>query len=172
MGSRLFDRLVAAGLLVTCLLASALIVVRLRQEFSVGASAAMPPMPFKVGQTLPGLDRSVFDRSDRTLLMLVQSTCQYCTASMPFYEKVAGLPKRGSAFRLVAVTGDERGVSQRYLQGNKVMVDEIVTRPSSMGAVPTPTLVLLDRQGKVRNIWVGQLPPATEEEVTSQLTKS
>lgn len=60
--------------------------------------------------------------------------------------------------------------AQSYLEGLHVPID--VVRQSTLSSVyasATPTLMILNSEGKVTDSWVGQLSPKFEEEVISRL---
>ena len=74
-------------------------------------------------------------------------------------------PGEGS-LRLIAVFPQEVRQGQTYLNQLGVAVDEV--RQFQMGAIGvrgTPTLILVDNQGVVKESWIGKLPEAKEADV-------
>ncbi len=132
-----------------------------------------PPRPDPVGSariqpgtklSLPGVD---WGRSERTLLMVLSTTCRYCTESAPFYQRLAR--EHGGA-RLVAVTPQQVGEAQGYLSRLGIGVDEIRQADlDAIGVRGTPTLIMLDGDGSVLESWIGKLPPEKESEVLNRL---
>lgn len=154
------DLVVNVAILATCGLVGTAVVQRLSAE----PPAAAPP--FEVGgraESLPGVR---YDSADATLVLYVRSSCTYCTSSMPFYQSLSRQADRADV-RLVAVSAEDVDVSESYLRTHGVPVDQTVSfvgRP-----VPTPTLLLVDRRGSIRNVWVGQQKPEGEQQILSAI---
>jgi len=71
---------------------------------------------------------------------------------------------------LVAVLPQPVADGQKYLSKLGVSVDEVRQLPlDKIGVQGTPTLILLDASGIVRNSWVGFLPPEAELDVLNTL---
>ena len=134
------------------------------------AQRADPRIPPGTKAALPGVD---WAKNGRTLLLVLSRDCRYCTESAPFYRRLVSETEGREGVRLVAVfpQGVEEG--RQYLEGLGVNVHEIMqAAPSSTGAVGTPTLVIVDGDGVVRNSWVGQLAAPEESEVLNELKGS
>lgn len=116
--------------------------------------------------SLSGVD---WNKSDKTLLMVLSSNCRYCTESAPFYQQLAQQKVGREDVRLIAVLPQSVGEAQQYLSTHGISVDEI--RQPVTGAVyarATPTLIMVDKTGSVVESWVGKLPPEKEAEVLSR----
>jgi len=122
--------------------------------------------PIKAGTKL-SISDTQFATSGQTLILAISSTCHFCSESAPFYKKLA--QKRGN-IRLVAVLPQPVADGQKYLSKLGVSVDEVRQLPlDKIGVQGTPTLILLDASGIVRNSWVGFLPPEAELDVLNAL---
>ena len=114
---------------------------------------------------IPGL---TYGGPERTVLLFLSSTCIYCTESMPFYrflsERQRDVPRR---FRLVAVSKEDDSVMKKYLESNALSVDQIAAVPPEQPfrLRLTPTLVLVDKEGKATQSWVGALSEDNKAEV-------
>jgi hypothetical protein len=90
------------------------------------------PAGLTAGTQLPqiGLD---WGKSDRHLLLVLSTTCRYCTDSLPFYRKL--IEKRGTTEgpRVVAMFPQSQPEATAYLASAKLEVDEILQ--NSPGAV-------------------------------------
>ena len=123
---------------------------------------------YKPGETVSVQDVDLKE-ADATLLMFVRSTCVFCTDSMPFYSRLTReLRARPSSksLRVVVVTTDDSQTAATYLEKYAVQVDTIIAKtlpPSKVRA--TPTLLLVSRDGHVKNAWTGRLPQLQEEQV-------
>ncbi len=106
-------------------------------------------------------------RNGRTLVLVLQKGCGYCTDSAPFYQRLA---REAGSVRLVAALPDKVEVGRQYLSELAVPVEEVrQASPQALGAPGTPTLLLVDGSGVITDSWVGRLPPDKEDEVLSRL---
>jgi thioredoxin-related protein len=125
--------------------------------------------PIKVGTKLD-LPNADWDKSDKTLVMALSTNCRFCTESTPFYKKLAEKNANNENVRLVVVTPQDITEAKNYLEKHEVLVNRI--KQSTLNKIQvsgTPTLILVDRNGKVLNSWVGKLPPEKETEVIKSL---
>jgi thioredoxin-related protein len=116
---------------------------------------------------LAGTDLS---KEEKTLLLVLQKGCHFCTDSGPFYQRLAReAAARGNRVKLLAVLPQNEDEGRRYLSDLGVPIERVAQ--ASLGKLDvsgTPTLILLDR-GKVSDVWVGKLPDESEAEVLSKL---
>jgi hypothetical protein len=116
---------------------------------------------------LAGTDLS---KEEKTLLLVLQKGCHFCTESGPFYQRLAReASARGNRVKLLAVLPQDEEEGRRYLSDLGVPIERVAQ--ASLGKLDvsgTPTLILLER-GKVSDVWVGKLPDESEAEVLSKL---
>src|SRR5215218_2508142 len=140
----------------------------LAKQYLLTSTNARPHGP-EVGSKLEvaGLDLS---NEDRTLLLVLQKGCHFCTDSGPFYQRLAReSAARGGRVKLLAVVPHDAEEGRRYLGELGVPIERVAqARLGSLDVSGTPTLIMLDR-GKVSNVWVGALTPEREAEVISKL---
>jgi len=147
--------------------AAALCAVLAKQYLLTDADARMrgPEVGSKV--EVAGVDLS---GEERTLLLVLQKGCHFCTESGPFYRRLAReAAARGGRVKLLAVLPQDEEEGRRYL--NELgMTIERVARASlrKLDVSGTPTLIMLER-GKVSDVWVGALTPEREREVLAKL---
>jgi hypothetical protein len=109
--------------------------------------------------------------SDKNLIFAVSTTCHYCTESAGFYRRLVEECKQRHV-RTIAVLPQPPTEAEAYLKGEGVTVDEI-----RQAALPdleingTPTLLLVDRSGLVKSVWLGKLPSESESDVITSLTQ-
>lgn len=148
-----------------------LVVVLLAERFtarttpSTVSEATQNADTYAVGEhlDLPGLDPSA---SEATLVLVVRSTCPYCTASMPFYSSLSAMRSANPDRRLVAASWEAEDVTRRYLEEHHVVVDKILSvSPKSLRVPGTPTVILVNGKGTVQGAWVGKLSETHEQEV-------
>jgi hypothetical protein len=100
-----------------------------------------------------------------TLVLALQRGCRYCDESSPFYRRL-WQQRSGSEPRMIAVVPGDKAEVGKYLEDLGVEVDSIVNASlSDIHVSATPTLVLVDRSGRVSNVWVGKLDSNRENEV-------
>lgn len=104
----------------------------------------------------------------RTLVLGLQTGCHFCTESAPFFQKLAAAAAGGT--KIVAVLPQSLGDSKQYLAKLSVHVDEIRSAPlADITVIGTPTMLLVDGKGIVRNVWVGKLSEDRQSEVLSAI---
>ena len=153
-----------AILVVACLLAIVLVKSYLLSE----PRLALGPETESIKPAVSSLGID-WKANGQTLLLAISSSCRYCTESAPFYRKLA---ERKANTHLVAVLPQSVEDGRKYLNTLGVSVDEI--RQSSLeqiGVRGTPSLVLVDDSGVVKNFWVGRLRPDQETVVLDALGK-
>lgn len=144
------DTSVNIAILVTCLVTVTVVLDRYR----TGALSAVPSSPQDIlaeGQNAPSLAGVDYGRQSSTLLLFLNSSCRFCTQSMPLYQTLSKNKNKRSP-TLVAVSVEALEDTRAYLETYNVRVDEIVVHTTS---VPTPTLLLVDEAGVIRRRWVG-----------------
>lgn len=108
-----------------------------------------------------------WQKSPKTLLLALSTACHFCTESSPFYQRI--VKERGST-RLIALVPQAEEEGHTYLRNLGVGIDEVMQVPfRGMGLTGTPTLLLVDGNGVVSDVWIGALPPSKEDEVISRL---
>lgn len=129
------------------------------------AQRPAPPVP-QNGKpvTLADVD---WKKNGKTLLLVVSSTCRFCTDSAPFYQRL--VKERGSA-QVIALVPQPPEEGRAYMQKLGVEVADVrQVSLAELGVGGTPTLILVDGEGKVSGAWVGALQPDKENEVIGRL---
>jgi hypothetical protein len=157
-----------AIIVVACLLTTVLVkdYLLVNRPVATGNNAGSQPpkeFPIKVGTKFSGADME-FAGQGQTLILAISNTCHFCSESAPFYKKLAQTSERT---RLVAILPQPVGEGRKYLDKLGVSVDEVrqLSQLDRIGVRGTPTLMLLDASGVVKNLWVGFLPPEAELDV-------
>lgn len=114
---------------------------------------------------LPGVD---FTRHEKTLLITISTTCHFCNDSEPFYRQL--VQTDGLKTHLIAVLPQSQSEAESYVHSSIAPSLQVVSASlDSMGVSGTPTLLLVDGNGKVVKAWVGILDDAGQKQVQSQL---
>jgi hypothetical protein len=116
--------------------------------------------------SLPGVDWS---RSRQNLVLALSTTCHFCSESASFYKRlIPDATDHGT--RVVAVLPQPVNASRSYLDNLGVPVPQIFQGSlDSIDVGGTPTLLLVDANGKIRKAWAGKLEPEREDEVVASL---
>jgi hypothetical protein len=127
-----------------------------------------PRIPAGTKATLAGVD---WAKNGQTLLLVLSRDCHFCTESAPFYQRLTRETAEREGVHLIALFPQEVEEGRKYLNNLGVSINEIrQAAPGSTGASGTPTLILVDATGVVKNSWVGKLSAPEESEILSQLT--
>lgn len=121
-----------------------------------------PPAPYAVGQSFERLNGLEL-RSDVTFVLFVQTTCRFCSASMPFYGRL--VQQVGSA-NVIAVGPEPDDQIAKYFSDHRIELQR--TLQIARGDTKfrsTPTLLAINRQSMIIGRWSGQLSAAEETEV-------
>jgi hypothetical protein len=107
---------------------------------------------------------------DLNLVVAIRQGCHFCAESAPFYQRLAGLAKDSQKVHLLAVLPQDVAQGRDYLKKLGVPLAEIQQADlPAMKVRYTPTLILVDRAGAVRKVWVGKLSARREVEVLQEL---
>jgi|SRR2546423_4618552 len=113
---------------------------------------------------LPEVD---WQKNGQTLLLTLSTTCHFCTESATFYRR---LKQESNDTHLVAIFPQPTSEGEDYLKKLAVSVDEVRQVPfENLNVRGTPTLMLIDSNGEVKDSWVGKLPPNQETQVLTRL---
>jgi hypothetical protein len=109
-----------------------------------------------------------------TLVLALSKNCRFCQESVGFYQKLTALKNSSpQGLRMVAVLPESKEEAEGYLKDQRIGVDAVVSMPvSKIGVRGTPTLLLLDEQQQLQEMWVGKLNEAQEAEVMARLKKA
>ncbi len=151
----------AAIILLVCLIA-----VALGRNYFKGFSGASPVVT--IGSKAP-LDTAERSHGRATLVLVLSTTCHFCSESGTFYRAlVIECKKRGvHTVALFPQTVDE---GRAYLSSMGVSVDAI--QQASLRSIHvdgTPTLLLVGKRGFVDDLWTGKLPSEREGDLLSKL---
>jgi thioredoxin-related protein len=157
------------AIIVVCIVAS---VILIRREFFP------PPSPQEAAAAKPGerfdaLKAMVPAGADRALVIAVSPLCHFCNESMPFYKQLVDRRNQSrSGVKVIAAgpSAKAREDELKKFQDGGVQPDNVVEANFSSIKVPgTPTVMLVDHDGRVLGVWVGKLEEDREREVLKRL---
>ena len=121
-----------------------------------------------IKQALPDVD---WAKNKRTLVLAISTQCHFCTESAPFFQRIE--KERAKDLKLVAVLPQPVDDGRNYLEGEGVHVDDVKQAAlNTIGVNGTPTLLLVDGNGTVAQLWEGKLQPDQEGSVLAVLRKN
>jgi thioredoxin-related protein len=157
------------AIILVCIIAVGILI---RNNFFPPRPAGAPPEAAK-GETLAELRGVVPAGTSTALVMALSPTCHFCNDSMPFYKQL--LDKRNeskSPVKVIAAVpaAEAQSTEQKNLADHGIQPDAVVHVDFAKIKVPgTPTLLLVNDQGKVLDVWVGKLDASREREVLARL---
>ena len=152
---------------VSIILVAILLGTLLLKEYRIKKSDKPTTISAGTKLALPGID---WAKSEQTLLLVLQKGCHFCADSAPFYKRLVEEFGNRGTIKLIALLPQDSGEAKEYLNELGINIDNIRTvNPSSLGVTGTPTVLLIDRSGVVKGVWVGRLPADGESEILTRL---
>ena len=156
---------------VACLTLSVFVFYRLTGTGTAAPveSAAKTNAPYAVGESIAPFDGAPFSAARASIVLIVKSTCVFCTESMDFYRRISS--ERGATgVQIIAAAPESVASLQTYLGNYAVAVDHLRELPKSGYKISaTPTMLLVSRDGKVVKSFQGKLNSEQESEFLKSL---
>jgi thioredoxin-related protein len=157
------------AIILVCIIAAGILI---RNNF-FGPKPPTPLSEAKKGETLAALRDVMPAGTERALFVVVSPTCHFCNESMPFYKQLVDeRNQKGSAVKVIAAVPADaaKPEEEKHFTTAGIQPDALVTVDFAKIKVPgTPTLLLVDNQGKVLDVWVGKLDEPRQREVLARL---
>jgi len=117
--------------------------------------------------SVPDVDWS---KNNQTLVLALSTECHFCSESAPFYQHLIQAKTGSEAFEVIAVVPQPESEGRQYLRELGVNVEQVKqVELRTLGVQGTPTLLLVNKNGEVIDVWTGKLPQAKEVEVLERL---
>ncbi|HEX8565571.1 MAG TPA: thioredoxin-like domain-containing protein [Pyrinomonadaceae bacterium] len=153
------------AIVIVAVLLTVMIVQRI--FFTNPPTTSKPESP-SVGTELPLHDID-WSAQPKTVLLVLQKECRYCTQSAPFYQQLIQKVKSQN-LKLIAVLPGNKDESEKYLNEIGLSgLDVYQSQLSSLKIKGTPTVLIINNKGEVSNVWIGKLSSDKEVEVINQL---
>ena len=103
-----------------------------------------------------------------TLVLFAQSSCGACQKAEPFFKDLFA-DLKGKASVVLTSHGPERADELAY--GHALGLDDeaIKETPKGLRVKATPTLVLVDRDGKILDTWEGVGPASQQKQIREKI---
>lgn len=111
-----------------------------------------------------------WSKSEKTILLALKRDCRYCSESADLYRRLAeGLANRTDT-KLIGLLPENETNGPVYFDELRLPIRDIhYVSLSSLGIRDVPSLVTVDRNGRVTDIWVGKLSPRKELDLFKKL---
>lgn len=119
------------------------------------------------GAPMPAIAGVDFEEKEKTLILALNVNCGFCEKSLPFYERLLKNEQRkGYRTQIVAVFPNQEAEVADYVIYHHFRVKAIPQFDfSTISVEGTPTLLLVNDEGTLVNVWAGQLSAQSEGEV-------
>lgn len=153
------------------LMCAAVVVVAVQRFTLERPSAAPAPSASMAAGTVVTLGAEMPDEVQGALVLALSTTCQYCTASMPFYRRIAASDAVNSGrLQLIVASIQGEPAMKSYLASHDLPVAAILPAASTgLGIRATPTLVVVDSNRRVVGSWEGELGEERQTDVFDTL---
>ncbi len=166
-----FDRVTNIAVVV----AAIVLLLSFARSYFSDPPATFSPEPIKKGSILHEIAGLEFDKSSRTLILALSTTCRYCTQNLPFYKNLAKQIEDGgsSSTRLIALFPESRERVDAYTSVHNLSVSVVTDVNYPELEIPfTPSLILIDSNGEVLHSWDGTLSEDEQKDVHSAISEA
>lgn len=160
---------VANGFLIVAALAATIFLVD-RMRHGHGVVGAPPPV-YQQNETLPANLPIDIKTGDRALLLVLNTQCRFCTASMPAYKALT--ENRPVDVSVVVLGREPEDVLHNYIAGYGIRADRVASIPQGYFKSPlTPLVILIDHTRTVIDSWVGEMDSSQEGAVRRAMLRT
>ena len=129
------------------------------------------PRPVAAGDHLAAIPNVDWKQHRHTLVLALNTGCHFCEESIPFYQRLVDTQAPGgNDLGIVAVFPNDPEMVHQFMTKDNLGIRSLANIPLERVQVnATPTLILVDSNGRVERSWVGTLTPADELELFHSL---
>lgn len=103
-----------------------------------------------------------------SIVIAMTTTCSFCAASLPFYERLSAAVGNSPGVALLVVSPEPTERVRSFLKINRVQSSNVLQASlPSIGVVATPTVIALDSGGVVKRVFRGLLDDSRQNELLS-----
>lgn len=108
--------------------------------------------------------------TEQILLIAMTLDCEPCVESAPFYREIARRSRVSGRIDVIALFPTGTGQLTEFLNSHQLPLETVKTANfDEIRLSTTPTLILLDRSGKIVDFWIGKLSEEDEQHVLNRL---
>jgi hypothetical protein len=159
----LFSNIFTAGASIAALLICARVYMH--------SGPRQPIKPLRPGDHIGSIAGLKLD-APKTVLLAMSAKCHFCATSAPFYRRLnARRAEQHSSTSIIAVLPDTPEEASRFLQSANLDLPTLPGTPlDRLHVFATPTVLLVDRGGKVLDLWIGAATPQKEDQILAALS--
>lgn len=152
---------------VAVLVAAVLVTAYFGVLFFRGGSTGQTGNSPQPGLRLAAPDGYDFGQHDHTLILALSTDCAHCLADAPFYRELAYIAGAADCSHgLLALFPDDPDAVGDFQATHELWAPVVAnTSLDAIGVSGTPTIMLVDRDGAVERVWVGELSADREQEI-------
>lgn len=158
------------AVLVSCIVLTVFVIKsRGADPYNAPVLTSTIPGGVKAGDSFPAIEGIKFDATDRTLILALNTGCHFCEESIPFYKRLpTNRTRTGAGIQIVAIFPNETNEARKFLTAANLEFPVLGGQDfAKLRITGTPTLILLNRDGKVQSVWRGELPVSDQDKVLS-----
>ena len=154
------------------LLAASGVLIALSWGYFAQSQTPLAVAGMQRGQSLAQLPTVDYAGKTQTLLIAMNTQCQYCTESVSFYNTLADRVRPGSkGTRIVAVFPNKKDEVQKYVDSNGFRLETLADVDfATLNVSFTPTVMLVDSHGKLIDFWIGKVSTDIEQQILSTVS--
>ena len=138
-----------------------------RVAAAFGSKPAPRPPAYAAGETVD-VPAAWYSDADTTLILFARADCGACQKAKPFLTKIVGLMNtRGAAYMAHKAAKDVEDV--QFATSLGIKSDHLMVVPAGAKVQATPTVLLVNRQGKIVGAWEGVGDQAKETAILAAI---
>lgn len=160
---------------INCVFALACLIMIVSGSMFVQQQYAIRRVNLAVAKVKPGNYMKIDGALGRdTLLLELSSSCPHCVANQELYQELEGLPRvrDGRVQVVTAMLTDQRSHGEAFVRRNRIpgkVLLRVGTEKFPFTFLGTPSILLLNPQGRIVKMWTGELHGDREAEFLAQL---
>jgi len=157
---------------IAVLLASIVIIYTCAWSYFVKRSKSQLTPGLHKGQVLAPLPSYDYGSATQYLLIAMNPNCSYCNEGMPFYRELTRLPQPPDhPTRIMASFQIPLEEANQYIKQQQFDINTVAAVDfRSINVSATPSIILIDSNGKIMDFWIGQLSEDAKQQVIKAIT--
>lgn len=115
--------------------------------------------------TLPGVRLS---QQRQSIVIALSTQCHFCQESLPFYKHLAQTAE--GKLDVIAVLPQPLPAAESFVEQASIRTTHVLSANlGSLGIFATPTVLIVNGKGEIKNAWVGLLDDKSQQQVLSHI---